>query len=110
MYLINCSSKQTGDNLRYISLDNDEVVISFDITSLYNNVPVKEAIFKAAEKLYSGKFVMPSVDKETFIILAELATINVIMLTHDGHYCQIDGLAMGSQPAPPLRKHLVIEI
>ena len=41
-------------------------------------------------------------DKETFIILAELATTNILMLTHDRPYRQIDGLAMGSQPAPPL--------
>ena len=45
---------------------------------------------------------MSPVDKETFIILTELATTNIIMLAHGGHYCQIDGLAMGSQPAPPL--------
>ena len=99
---INCSSKQTVDNLRNISLDQDEVLISFDVTSLLTNVPVKEAIFEAAEKLYSGKFPMPPVDKETFIIFAELATTNVLMLTHDGPYRQIAGLAVGSQPAPPL--------
>ena len=29
---INCSSKQTVHNLRNISLDHDEVVISFDVT------------------------------------------------------------------------------
>ena len=51
---INYSSKQTVDNLKNISFDHDEVVISFDVTSLYTNDPVKEAIFKAAEKLYSG--------------------------------------------------------
>ena len=99
---ISCSSKQTVDNLRNISLDQDEVAISFDVTSLFTNVPVKEVLFEAAEKLYSGKFPMPPVDKETFIILAELATTNILMLTHDGPYRQIDGLAMGSQPAPPL--------
>ena len=97
-----CSSKQTVDNLRNISLDQDEVVISFDVTSLFTNVPVKEAIFEAAEKLYSRKFPMPPVDKETFIILTELATTNVLMLTHDRPYRQIDRLAMGFQPAPPL--------
>ena len=90
---MNCSSKQTVDNLRNISLDHDKVVISFDVTSLYTNVAVNEAIFEAAEKLYSGKFSMPPIDKET-IILAELAATNVVMLTHDGPYCQIDGLAI----------------
>ena len=90
------------DNLRNISLDHDEVVNSFDVTSLYTDDPVKEAIFEAAEKLFSGKFAMPPVDKGTFIILAELVTTNVVMLSHDGTYCQIDGLTMGSQPVPPI--------
>ena len=45
---------------------------------------------------------MPPVDKETFIILAELATTNVVMLTHDGPYYRIVELTMGSQPVPPL--------
>ena len=45
---------------------------------------------------------MPLSDEETFIILAELATTDVVMLTLDGSCCKIDGLAMGSQPAPPL--------
>ena len=44
---------------------------------------------------------MPLLDKKTFIILAELATTNVLMLTHDGPYRQTDGLAMGSQPVAP---------
>ena len=44
---------------------------------------------------------MPPVDKETFIILAELATINVVMLTQGAPHRQIEGLAVGSQPTPP---------
>ena len=32
---------------------------------------------------------MPPMDKGTFIILAGLATTNVVMLTHDGPYCQM---------------------
>ena len=79
-----------------------EVVIFFNIASLYTNVPVEEAIFGEAEKLHSGKFAMPLSDKENFIILAELATTNVLTLTQDGFCCKIDGLAMGSQPAPTL--------
>ena len=52
--------------------------------SLYTNVSFKEAIIKAADKLYADKFGMSPVDKETFIFLAEVATTNALILTHDG--------------------------
>ena len=41
-------------------------------------------------------------DKDTFIELATISSCNVLMLTHKGYYKQIDGLAMGSPPAPHL--------
>ena len=41
-------------------------------------------------------------DKDTFKILAKLASCNVLISTHDGYFKQIDGLAMGSAPAPHL--------
>ena len=98
---INCSTKKTVDQLKDVTLDPDEVVISFDVSSLYTNVPVNEAIEEAADRLYSGDFPTPSVSKETFITLTKLSTTTVVVSTHDGLYRQIDGLAMGSQPAPP---------
>ena len=45
---------------------------------------------------------MPPVKKETFIKLLEISSCNVILSTHDGFYRQVDGLAMGSPPAPHL--------
>ena len=99
---INCSTKKTVDQLKDGTLDPDEVVISFDVSLLYTNVPVNEAIEEAADHLCSGDFPTPPVSKETFITLTKLSTTNVILSTHDGLYRQIDGLAMGSQPAPPL--------
>ena len=42
----------------------------------------------------------PVVDKDTFILLARIASCGVLMSTHDGFYWQRDGLAMGSPPAP----------
>ena len=52
--------------------------------------------------MYSGKYALPPVSKDTFKKLLRMSTCDVIMLTHDGYYRQIDGLAMGSPPAPPL--------
>ena len=63
---INCSTKKTVDQLKGVTLDPDEVVISFDVSSLYTNVPVNEAIEEAADCLYSGDFPTPPVSKETF--------------------------------------------
>ena len=76
--------------------------MSFDVSSLYTNVPLKEAIEDCTELLYSGKYPKPPVDRQTFVELVSLCSENVIMLTQDGYYRQIDGLAMGSPPAPQL--------
>ena len=97
-----CSSKKIADQLKDIALEEEEILISFDVVSLYTNVPVLEAIQVAADRLYCGEFETPPVDKNTFIALLKLACTNIIMSTHDGYYCQKDGLAMGSPPAPLL--------
>ena len=39
------------------------------------------------------------VHRDTFVILAKIASCEVLMLTHDGYYVQKDGLTMGSPPA-----------
>ena len=97
-----CTSKKISDQLKDITLDDDEVLVSFDVVSLYTNVPVVEAIQEAADRLYCGEFEVPPVSKDTFIELLTLASTNVVMSTHDGYYVQKDGLAMGSPPAPLL--------
>ena len=71
------------------------------MTSLHTNVPVKEAIQTVTDRLYSGDVQASSVDKETFITLAIISCTNLILSTHDVIYRHIDGLAMGSLPAPP---------
>ena len=43
---ISCSTKKTVDQLKDVTLDPDEVVISFDVSSLYTNVLVNEAMVK----------------------------------------------------------------
>ena len=98
---INCDTKTICDTLSTVTLDENEELVSFDVVSLYTNVPVMEAIHVCADLLYN-KFTLLPVDKETFIELAKIASCNVLMLTHDGYYKQLDGLAMGSPPAPML--------
>jgi len=88
---IQSDTKTICDSLSSVELKEDEEIVSFDVSSLYTNVPVKEAIEHCANLLYSGKYELPPVDKETFIHLLQISTCNVLMLTHDGYYSQIDG-------------------
>ena len=94
---INCSTKSICDSLNNVKLEENEELVSFDVVSLYTNVPVMEAIHVCADLLFKKCFL--PVDKQTFIELAQIASCNVLMLTHDGYYKQLDGLAMGS-PLP----------
>ena len=76
--------------------------MSFDVTSLYTNVPVMESIEVCADLLFRDTAKAPPIDRTTFVELAMIASCNVVMSTHDGYYMQSDGLAMGSPPAPHL--------
>ena len=100
---IQSSTKTVCEKLKSVVLEEDEVLISFDVSSLYTNVPVMEAIQICTDLLYNmPEQNRPPVDRDTFITLATIASCNVIMSTHDGFYKQVDGLAMGSPPAPHL--------
>ena len=73
-----------------------------DVTSLYTDVPVKEAIkVKVFADLLFKNVSLP-VGRETFITLAEIASCNVVMVSHDGYYQQNDQLATGRPPASNL--------
>ena len=97
---INCSTEEISGFIGGIHPEDTEEIISFDVSSLYTNVPVEESVQVCADLLYN-KFSLPF-SKDTFIELAMLVSSNVVMSTHDGYYLQTDGLAMGSPLAPYL--------
>ena len=49
---INISSKLIAESLKDIELDKDDEIVSFDVKSLYTNVPVKEAIDDCTNLLF----------------------------------------------------------
>ena len=98
---IDCTSKAVTNLLRKgkqtLKLRPGRRLVSYDVESLYTNVPVTESINLAAEKLYSMAEV-PPVDKETFKTLAHLCCSDVILVNNNGVYIQKEGLAMGCNP------------
>ena len=85
---INSSTKDISDMLKTVKLDIDEEIVSFDVTSLYTNVPLLEAINDCVDMLYSGKYELPPVDKSTFVEVLKCISSDVLMLTHNGFYRQ----------------------
>ena len=83
---INSSTKRVSDSLKDVKMNDNEELVSFDVTSLYTNVPVMEAINICTEKLYSmPDDKKPPIDRDTFIKLTSIASCDVIMLTQNGH-------------------------
>ena len=99
---INSNTKELSDDLKNHYIWDDEELVSFYVVSLYTNVPVLESINICAELLFNKNHSLSFIDRETFIALAKLASCNVVIGTHDGWYKQVEGLAMGSAPAPCL--------
>ena len=88
-------------DLRSYKFTDDSILVSFDVESLFTNVPLEETINIAANLVYDKNENKPPFPKNTFIKLLRLATSNLFLF--DGKlYRQKDGLAMGSPLAPTL--------
>ena len=66
--------------------------------SLYTNVPLKEAIEIALQKLYSQES-PPEIQRATMKRLLNMAVSKVCFKCNDSWYVQVDGLAMGASLA-----------
>ena len=75
---------------------------SFDICSLFTNVPLEETVRICAETLYSGKFIPGDFPKAVLIELMQMATSSVEFSFNNTMYRQTDGIAMGSPQGPVL--------
>ena len=76
---------------------NKYVMASFDIKSLFTNIPLDEAINIATESLFPQNDVsLLGLTSEVFRKLLQFAVKNVLFIFNNQFYQQIDGVAMGS--------------
>ena len=76
---------------------------SFDISSLFTNVPLEKTINICADALYcDDSDAQPFISKAVFIELMKSATSGVEFSFNDIMYKQTDGVAMGSPLGPAL--------
>ncbi|CAF1678812.1 unnamed protein product, partial [Adineta ricciae] len=95
------SLKNNAEFLKFLvenkTLANNNKMISFDIESLFTNIPVEETIDIACEKLYYTKpELRPYIPENYFRKLMYIATTGTHFLFNEKYYDQCDGVSMGT--------------
>ena len=90
-------------DLRNIQVDDHSVLFSYDISSLFANVPVDETIEILAKKAFKGDWFNEHnlrITKADLVELLNIATKNQLFQFEGTLYEQVDNVAMGSPLGP----------
>ena len=98
-YMLNSSSGFL-EKLKTFCFRPSDILVSFDVVSLFTNVPLNQTIDMIADHIYKQKS-KPAFDKATFKHLMNIATSGIFMY-HDKYFRQVDGVTMGSPLGPTI--------
>ena len=99
-----------SEAVRSARLPTDGYMCSFDVVSLFTNVPLEEVIDICADALFRSDNIdmeLTTLTEDSFKELMRLATSGVELSFNDKIYRQTDGVAMGSPLGPALANILV---
>ena len=88
--------------IRNLSHSYPVYMASFDVKSLFTNIPLDETIEICTNASFNGLDNFMDFTKRQFKSLLELAVKECIFLFNNSYYKQIDGVAMGSPLGPTL--------
>ena len=84
------------------SFDCAHYMTSFDIESLFTNIPLEETIDIYVDELFENYLRVNNLTKESFRSLLDSATLDSFFICDGKYYKQKDGVAMGSPLVPTL--------
>ena len=85
-------------------------MVSFDVKSLFTNVPLETTIVIILRRIYTNHELTTSLTKKEMKELLLLCTKNVHFTFNQQIYIQVDGVAMGSPVVPLLADTFMIEL
>ena len=88
--------------MQNFDIDPNAFMCSFDVSSLFTNVPLDETLKICSEALYDQSDSQPLIPKDVFVELMKSATSSVEFSFNNTIYKQTDGVAMGSPLGPVL--------
>ena len=85
-----------------VKLADEEILVSFDVKSLFTSIPVEESIRICETKLREDAKLSERtpMEVETIVKLLRFCLTNTSFLFQGKHYQQLDGVAMGSPVSP----------
>lgn len=89
------------EQVKNVNFEVPTVMASFDVVSLFTNVPLKETCNIAINRLYNADNEVPFA-KKTFSKLLDIASSESVFLFNSKVYKQIDGCSMGGALSPTL--------
>ena len=79
---------------------NDMFMASFDVESLFTNIPLQETVDICMNSLFSSASEVLGITSKYFRMLIELAVTNSYFIFNDKFYRQIEGVGMGLPLGP----------
>ena len=90
------------DTMKEVVLDEDEILVSYDVKSLFTSVPVEESIAICERRLMNDE-TLPSrttMDVATIILFLRFCLTTTSFRYNNQYFKQLDGVAMGSPISP----------
>ena len=91
-----------ADKVKTFNFPPSVFLCSYDVCSLFTNVPLAETIEICANALYDGELTPPPFPRAVFVELMQTTTSSVEFSFDNIMHRQIDGVAMGSLLGPSL--------
>ena len=104
------NSKHFVEQIKNKQVQEGYEMISFDVISLFTNVPLDITIDMILKKVYDEKLINTSIKREDMKSLLLLCTKSVPFTFNDDMYIQIQGVAMGSPLGPLLANVFMSEL
>ena len=94
----------SADKIRTHTMNEDDILVSYDVTALFTNVPLDETIKILVNKAFTddwfNKTYGLNLQQDQLARLLEIATTNQLFHFNGQLYQQTDGVAMGSPLGP----------
>lgn len=103
------NSYEVVEKLKGIRIDDDEILVSYDIQSMYPSIP-RDTVFTIIEKKWETIKNYTTMNKEYFLRGLKLCLCNNYFIFQSNVYEQTSGVAIGSKISPVISEILLDEL